>query len=257
MNPISRCLLSLLGLFGLVGLLAGCSSAPEANYPYTTMTLREIRQAPTGQLALIYDQQKPAPAGQRVYFVDQNTLNRSVAAALEEIKATRGSSESFSGSVVVHRTQAQDAHGQDVFWAELDPYTLPGTWMPLLTEPALTPAALAEALPPSFNAPHLSTQPIDNQSFSSLTPPIIPTRPGQHFIWLTADGPLDASVADHSLFAPHHNDTFSGKVERVVGGTITVVVGTVVVAGVVALELFVNRCPPHDFEFGPHHDHWQ
>ncbi len=65
--------------------------------------------------------------------------------------------------------------------------------------------------------------------------------PNEHFIWLTADGPLEASVASRTLFPPPYRDTFGGRAERVLGGTAEVVGGAIIITGVVALDILLNN----------------
>jgi hypothetical protein len=222
----------------------GCSSAPEAARPYATLQLTEIRQSAVGQLALVYDQQKPQPPGQRLYLVDQNVLGHNVSAALAEIKAHPGYGETFSGSVVMHRTYVRNTQGDEVFWAELDPFTLPGTWLPPLSLPPLPIGDVAQALPPSFNAP-AGPAPAPNPPNSVPLNPLVMTpafaRPNEHFIWLTADGPLETSVPSRTLFPPPYGETFGGKAEKVLGGTVAVVGGAIIITGVVALDILLDN----------------
>ncbi len=259
--PTEQPLLPILATFlwaSLGGLSGGCYSAPESSYPSSILSLREIRQAPTGQLALIYDQPRSYSPGQRVFFVDRTTLNQQVSLALDEIKSHQGLGEALSGSVVLHRTHSLNPDGKETFWAELDPYTLPGNWMPPLTEPAMTPEALVQSLPASFipsAEPQYQTgQPLGIQQLASPQPRAIIAKPGDHFLWLTISGPLDASVANLTLFPPHH-DSIGAKLGRVAEGTAEFAVATAVVVGVVTLDILGLEYHPHDDHSDFRHRH--
>jgi len=228
-------------LMSLGSLAGGCSSSAESGYSSSVLVLREIHETPTGQLALIYDQSRTYSPGQRAFFVDQLALDRNVSAALEEIKSNLGRGEALSGSVILHRTHSLNSKGEETFWAELDPYNLPGNWMPPLTEPALTPEALVQSLPASFTPsavpPGQPPQQADIQPFATPDTQAFIVKPGDHFLWLTNSGPLDTSVANLTLFPPHH-DSVGSKFGRVVEGTAEFAVATAVVVGVVTLDIF-------------------
>lgn len=237
-------LLRLLAL-GVVGGAAGCSSTPDSTLPYATLKLTAIRQSPAGQLALVYDQQKPQPPGQRLYVVDQNVLGHEVSAALNEIKAHPGYGETFSGCVVIHRTYVYNTRGDEVFWAELDPFTLPGTWIPPLAQPPLPTDAAARALPESFRTP---AAPAAVTNAPEMTPSAL-AQPNEHFIWLTANGTLETSIPRRTLFPPAYADTFSGNAEKVIGGTVAVIGGLAIVTGVVALDILLDTHYPYSYHY--------
>jgi hypothetical protein len=233
----------------MAGGAAGCSSAPEATAPYATLKLAEVRQSSIGQLALVYDQQKPQPPGQRLYLVDQNVLGRDVSAALSEIKANPGDGETFSGCVVMHRTYAHNSQGAEVFWVELDPFTLPGTWIPPLSQPALPMGDVLPALPAAFQGAPSPSAALGQPGNSPANPPAIASAPfalpGQHFVWLTADGPLETSVPSRTLFPPPYSETFGGKAEKVVGCTATVIGDVAIFTGVLALDILIQNHHPY------------
>ena len=229
-------------VLGLALVAGGCASPTDSTQPYAALKLSDIRQASNGQIALIYNQQKPQPPGQRLYIVDQNVLGHNVSTALVEIKSHPGYGETFASSVVVHRTYVHNNQGDEVFWVELDPLTLPGTWIPSLTLPPLPTGATEQALPATF---HGSTFPVPISAVNSATPSPAMAQfswaaPNQHFIWMTADGPLETSVSSRTLFPPPYGDTWGGRAEKVIGGTVAIVGGLAYITGVVALDILID-----------------
>ncbi len=252
MMPHSRRFLPVLHAFFLaaLGCLAGgCSTSSDATYFGPVLNLREVREAPTGQLALIYDQPRPNPTGERVFFVDQNSLGLNLSSALSEIRANPGYGQATSGSIVVHRTHAQDAQGKEVFWAELDPFSLPGNWMPPLSEPPMSPYGLAQALPDSYNPPttpppQFAQQP-GIQLLTDATASPQSAKPGAHFTWFTLDGPMDTTVPSQTLFPPSHV-SFASKLGRAAEETADLAVATAVVVGVVTLDILALDHDSHE-----------
>ncbi|HTB63991.1 MAG TPA: hypothetical protein VK737_10435 [Opitutales bacterium] len=244
-------LFSVFGHWGwLVGvvLLTGCSSSSNPSHPTTILTLTEIRQSSNGELALVYDEQKAQQTGQRLYIVDPNALGKNLQTALNEIQTHPGYGETFSGAVVMHRRFSNDTFGQDSFWVELDPYQLPGAWLPAATLPPLPPSAVAQTLPASFQvyaglAPdNALASPLN--STSPVIPPVTfaisPARPNEHFIWRSPAGPLDTAISQQPLIQKSNHRKFWDKAEAFADGTITVL--TVVAA--VGVE-FAIECVPY------------
>ncbi len=217
-------LISLLLGLGLLGV--GCSS-PQTKYPYNTVRLTEIRQSPSGQLALIYNIAPERTPGQRVFLPDVAILTHCVSTALAEIKANPGYGETFSGGLVLHRKFSETQRGAEDYWIELDPFALTGTWLPPLDQPALSVGAALSALPLSFNA-------TKNLAL-----------PDEKFLWQTGAGPFDTTVTGHPLFQPNRRDTFTGKTEAVFGATAEIIGGIFAFCGLVVGEAVAHGAHIH------------
>ncbi len=204
---------------GGLALLAGtgCSS-PDSKYPYNALQLSEVRQSDTGQLALIYNTAPERTPGQRVFLVDDTVINHCVSTALQDIKASPGYGEAFSGALVLHRRVSQTVIGAEDYWLELDPFAIAGAWLPPLDQSPLPAGAALSALPPSY------------RTANSLA------LPNEHFVWRTEAGPLETTVSNIPLFQPNRRDTLMGKTEAVLGGTVEVVGGVALVGAVLAVE---------------------
>jgi hypothetical protein len=222
------------GLFCLLALtgLAGCSS-PDSKYPYNGLRFSEVRQSPSGQLALIYHTAPERTPGERVFLVDETTLTRNIITAVNDLREKPGYGETFAGGLILHRNLSLTQPGTEKYWVELDPFALTGTWVPSLDKAALPPGTAAATLPASFNAPQ--TVVLGNENF----------------LWQTVEGPFDTSVSRQPLFQPNRRDTLTGKTEAALGAT-TIVVGTAAVVGTVfTLEYLCHSpfdlsypCPP-------------
>jgi len=200
--------------------MAGCSS-PDANETYTNLKLNEIHQAPGGQLALIFDEKRGQPPGQRVFLADSKETDRDVHVAMEEITADKRFGETFAGGVILHRRKAMDGVSPDTFWIQLDPFELTGTWAPSLSEPALPPATVAESLPLESNSTITLILP-----GQTLLPPITPSlpdvrfvaaKPEQHFLWQTANGIYETSVSAQPLIHVDQHPSMSKQTRQVLG----------------------------------------
>jgi len=219
--------------------MSGCSS-PDSNEPYTNLKLTEIRQAPGGQLALIFDEKRGQPPGQRVFLTDSKEMNRDLNVAMKEMSEDKRFGETFAGGVILHQRKSVDGISPDTFWIQLDPFELTGTWTPPLSEPALPAASVAKSFPTTSNPSELQAGPIQSISLpiaSSLTDlRITPVKPEQHFLWQTASGPFETSVSAQPLIlsGPHNNlPECAGHVVR--GGIFLAAFG-----GILALEVLAS-----------------
>jgi hypothetical protein len=206
---------------------------------------------------LVYNEHKAQQTGQRLYIVDQSALGKNLQTALNEIQTHPGYGATFSGAVVMHRKFSNDTLGQDSFWVELDPYQLPGAWLPALPLPPLTPDAVARALPPSFYAyagpaPAPAPAPALNNAPPDRPPGVLaiaPMPPNEHFIWRSSLGPFDTAISPQPLIQKSNRRVFWDKAEAFADGTITVLT----VAAVVGAELALDCVPYREHASGHRH----
>jgi len=227
--------------------MAGCSS-PASNEPYTNLKLNEIRQAPGGQLALIYNEKHGRPPGQRVFLANAKEIDRDLSVALDDMKKNQGYGETFAGGVILHRRKAADGVSPDIYWMQLDPFELTGDWTPPLSEPASSAEAVAQSLPlqpapPSAN----STQPSSTLATNSL-PELRakPAQPDQHFLWQTASGPVDTTVSAQPLIGVNPHNNFLDRTGQVIGGGLLLTAFGAGLALAVIGDLH-DHCYPHPF----------
>jgi hypothetical protein len=224
--------------------MAGCSTS-DANSPYSNLKLNEIRQAPGGQLALIFTEKRGQPPGHRVYLTNAKEINRDLTVAWADMKNNPGYGETFAGGVILHRRKAPDGVSPDTFWMQLDPFELSGNWTPPLAEPGMTQAAVDQWLPlqPELAEPSVSSTEI---ATPIIPPPSIHTaamKPDQHFLWETDLGAYETAVSAQPIISVNPNNSFAEKSGRtLLGGAVLLVAIPVIALAIVAESR--DDCPP-------------